>query len=329
MGLEVSTYISGLTPSWPPSGDPKSQGDDHLRLIKSVLQNTFPSASGPLYFPKGEASSGTMVLDATDQNNVIFITTTGGDVAVTLPSGLAAANAGWSCEIMKVSGDTNAAVVTPASGSVQSQVGTTATIRVGAYCQAARFIWTGSAWICVKPGIPIGQTGNFDGPPPYGFLLLDGSVYSSTTFAELFSALGTTTLRDKRGRVEAGVDGGAGRLSTTYFGTSPVLNAVGGLESNILTAAKIPSSGLSVSGTTGNDSPDHVHAYTAPNQGTFVGLQGGGTYPNVALSGGGANTGGASVRHQHPFSANLAGGADQPHANVQPTICTNKYIRAC
>jgi hypothetical protein len=46
MGLEVATYINGLVVTNPTSLDPKSQGDDHLRLVKSVLKNTFPNIDG-------------------------------------------------------------------------------------------------------------------------------------------------------------------------------------------------------------------------------------------------------------------------------------------
>ena len=38
MGLESADTIAELNPSWPTGSDPKSQGDDHLRLIKGVLQ---------------------------------------------------------------------------------------------------------------------------------------------------------------------------------------------------------------------------------------------------------------------------------------------------
>jgi len=38
MPLETSETIAGLNPLWPLGSDPKSQGDDHLRLIKAVLQ---------------------------------------------------------------------------------------------------------------------------------------------------------------------------------------------------------------------------------------------------------------------------------------------------
>ena len=41
MGLESATYISQLTATNPTASDPVSQGDDHLRLIKSVLQSQF------------------------------------------------------------------------------------------------------------------------------------------------------------------------------------------------------------------------------------------------------------------------------------------------
>ena len=42
MGLETALYIDQLNASNPLAVDPKSQGDDHLRLIKTVLQTQFP-----------------------------------------------------------------------------------------------------------------------------------------------------------------------------------------------------------------------------------------------------------------------------------------------
>ena len=43
MALETGNYINNLVPANPPAGDPVSQGDDHLRLIKKVVQQSFPS----------------------------------------------------------------------------------------------------------------------------------------------------------------------------------------------------------------------------------------------------------------------------------------------
>ena len=46
MSLESATYISDLVSTNPAAGDLKSQGDDHLRLIKSTVKATFPNVSG-------------------------------------------------------------------------------------------------------------------------------------------------------------------------------------------------------------------------------------------------------------------------------------------
>lgn len=43
MSLEAATYISQLNVSNPTAADTRKQGDDHLRLIKSVLKNQFPN----------------------------------------------------------------------------------------------------------------------------------------------------------------------------------------------------------------------------------------------------------------------------------------------
>lgn len=48
MPLEVATYISDLEPANPAPTDQLAQADEHLRLIKSVLQSTFPNLTGPV-----------------------------------------------------------------------------------------------------------------------------------------------------------------------------------------------------------------------------------------------------------------------------------------
>lgn len=48
MGLEVATYISDLNQANPLNGDSIAQGDDHIRLLKSVLKSSFPLVNGPL-----------------------------------------------------------------------------------------------------------------------------------------------------------------------------------------------------------------------------------------------------------------------------------------
>jgi len=46
MALETGIFISDLVAANPPGTDDVSQGDDHLRLIKSTLLNTFPNIDG-------------------------------------------------------------------------------------------------------------------------------------------------------------------------------------------------------------------------------------------------------------------------------------------
>lgn len=46
MSLETGTYLNSLVVTNPLAGDPRSEGDDHIRLLKSVLRSTFPNLTG-------------------------------------------------------------------------------------------------------------------------------------------------------------------------------------------------------------------------------------------------------------------------------------------
>ena len=46
MALESTTYINGLVVTNPTGTDARSQGDDHIRLVKSAIKATFPSLTG-------------------------------------------------------------------------------------------------------------------------------------------------------------------------------------------------------------------------------------------------------------------------------------------
>jgi hypothetical protein len=43
MTVETASYISQLDPTYPAAVDPKSEGDNHLRLVKTVLKTQFPN----------------------------------------------------------------------------------------------------------------------------------------------------------------------------------------------------------------------------------------------------------------------------------------------
>lgn len=46
MALESATTINQLREEYPTGLDPKSQGDDHIRLIKGAVKRTFPNVTG-------------------------------------------------------------------------------------------------------------------------------------------------------------------------------------------------------------------------------------------------------------------------------------------
>jgi len=46
MSVEVVTTINTLDASFPAATDPRSEGDDHIRNIKTALKTTFPNVSG-------------------------------------------------------------------------------------------------------------------------------------------------------------------------------------------------------------------------------------------------------------------------------------------
>lgn len=46
MGLESATYVGQLNSSNPAASDQRSQGDDHIRLVKATLLASFPAVTG-------------------------------------------------------------------------------------------------------------------------------------------------------------------------------------------------------------------------------------------------------------------------------------------
>ena len=65
MPLEIGTYISDLNASNPVgASDPKSQGDNHLRLIKSTVKATFPNISGAMTLTHTQLNSAAIKTEA-------------------------------------------------------------------------------------------------------------------------------------------------------------------------------------------------------------------------------------------------------------------------
>lgn len=172
---------------------------------------------------------------------------------------------------------------------------------------------------------------------PSGWLAANGSNVSRTTYAALFSAIGTTygtgdgsttfTLPDLRGYFVRGSgtnsDGVAagtfGQKQTDAYkshnhggvtGTGTTGTESQGHTHSGTTGSESADHAHYVSGTTGSDYPDHTHSYTFKS--TVGGDNSGGdanSIFNTSLS-----TGGASTRHRHDF-AEWTGGRNTAHTH--------------
>ena len=69
MAVESASWVTQLVDTNPVVGDPVGEGDDHLRMIKTVLKNSFPSASTTAIVPNVSGQSGKYLTnDGTDSS---------------------------------------------------------------------------------------------------------------------------------------------------------------------------------------------------------------------------------------------------------------------
>lgn len=181
--------------------------------------------------------------------------------------------------------------------------------------------------------IPLGSGLDYWGStaPNSSFAFPYGQAISRTTYATLYSLIGTTygsgdgsttfNLPDKRGRVSAGLDtmGGtsADRLSPAM--TSGILGATGGAQTFTLTTANLPPYTPAGSITNG--------AITStPSLSTVVG--GAGSLAFGSGSGGGLNSlTVSSSQATSTFTGTAQGGTSTAVEKLQPTIVCNYIIR--
>lgn len=83
MALETGTYISDLTITNPTSTDPKSQGDDHLRLLKSTVKATFPNITGAVTATQTELNIIDGLTSSTAELNILDgVTSTAAEINI-------------------------------------------------------------------------------------------------------------------------------------------------------------------------------------------------------------------------------------------------------
>lgn len=81
MSVETATNINQLDPTLPSSADPKSEGDDHIRLLKSTLKATFPNVTG---ISTSATSNSATVLATTSQVQNAILASSG--ITAVLPA---------------------------------------------------------------------------------------------------------------------------------------------------------------------------------------------------------------------------------------------------
>lgn len=334
MGLETATYIGDFVPTDPGSGDLVSQGDDHIRLVKTVLQNTFPSVEKAFYFPTASAVSANTTIVAANMNVTFRVTTTSGAITMTLPA-LLSGDAGWECFVMKSTFDANPVFIAPATGTLTSGAITgLASARRNIPGSKISCFWTGSSWVIGRSdgvGGPVGSCIEYHGSTlPFGYEWPNGQTLASasTAYPEYSAVIGSGVTLDKRGRIGVALDnlGGsaAGRVGTIITGTA--IGNVGGAETVTLSSAQIPAH---THPNVFNDA-NHSHTGEVSSQGTIQ--TGAGGLPGL----GGNNTGnvvsgtngvtinvsatGCSITN----AANTGGGGS--HSNLQPSIMVSQIL---
>lgn len=145
MGLESGTYVDDLVTTNPVgASDPKSQGDDHLRLIKSVLKNTFPNSDKSFRFESVVSLSADRTILTTEDRTFWVCTPPGGGMTLTLPA--SPANA---FTVSVVSLSSNSLTV---DGNGSDTINGAATRVFAAAYRHETYMWTGSEWVVVNVG---------------------------------------------------------------------------------------------------------------------------------------------------------------------------------
>lgn len=153
MGLETATFVDDLVVTNPLGTDTIPQGDDHLRLLKTVLRNTFKGASRAFYLPATTSSqTSTVTVATTDQNKLIPVDCSGGAITVNLPQGSTLPD-GFEVEIIKTDHSTNLLTIDGYSSETVNGL-TTQTLWQSYQTAKLRYSSALSAWLMKREYMP-------------------------------------------------------------------------------------------------------------------------------------------------------------------------------
>lgn len=318
MPIESATYLNTLVAANPTVTDGIGQGDDHLRLIKTVLQSTFPNIAGAV-----TATHADLTALAGFLNN--------GTVTVPIPTS-STTNGG---EVILNGAGTHAAVtLNNASGTLAILSGTTA---LASLLPTGELDLTGPFnTTSVKQGgnalIPAGIIAMWSGSVasiPAGWLLCNGSSgtpdlrdrfivgagnsYAPATTGGTLTQSATTSSAGSHSHT--GSTGLAGAFTPAVtLDTQGAHSHGGGSQSHVLLAAEIPSHTHAVPGARGG-AGDDAGGYLAGTSGSSLAPNGlsFAAIPNSVSTSSGGNGG-----HNHAITTDGAH-THTATASVAPT----------
>ena len=289
MGLETGTYINDLVTTNPTGTDPRSEGDNHLILLKSTIKASFPGVAGRVW--RQVVKSSGPVAPALTENMTILKCTT----ALTVAPVSATLGNGWCAIVWAQGGD-----VTIDPNSSEDINGATSITVVQGTAVLLFSTGTGSAeFIAIEAPIPGVATGSSF---PSGTVQL---------FVQSAAPVGWTkgaTHDDKALRVVTGsVSTGGTDAFTTAFSSSKATDGY------TLVADDLPTHTHSFSATSSTESATHTHSYTGWSGASLSGSAGANSSPYIS---GATNTGTQSANHTHTVSGTTGSvGADAAHAH--------------
>ncbi len=320
MPLETANFISDLVTSNPAASDGLNSADDHMRLIKGTLKNTFPN-----FTPKALSSTQEQL-----------------DAAVTATSnGIAVLNdAGAFFKTNATDGLTN-----PATGKISLKLAGSFAADFTNSASINTLRWYGPATFdgaITAPGIiPIGGMMMWltDTLPTVGkWCWANGGTVSRTGDGAALFALwgtkygagdGTTTFNviNMQEVVPVGKStmGGAASpnlLSSIASGIKTALGSIFGTDTHTLTNAQMPVHNHG--GTTGNTQPTASSTATGTAGVGGYSAQGGGTTTAPGNGATGISVSTTVSNHAHSIPND---GGGQPHPNTQPSGIVNFIIR--
>lgn len=297
MALESATYINGLVASNPTSSDNISDGDNHIRLIKSAIKTTFPNITGAVTSTHSAINSAVTIANtattANSANSVVYRDASGnfsaGTVTAALAGNATTATTLQTARTFSLSGDVSGSV----SFNGSQNVDITAVVADDSHSHVVGNIDNFTEIVQDIAGAMFSgnsETGlsatyqDGDGTIDLELTLdptitLTGDVSGSGTMTNLNSvSFATTIADDSHNHIISNIDGLSaaldGKVDDSQVATNVPSNAV------FTDTTYSAGSGISLSGTTfSNAAPDQTVVLNAGGATSITG-----SYPNFTIS---------------------------------------------